>query len=74
MVLLLSFFLNVFLSFSQVLGESLYISGKYLDFEKKFVMAQSKVETFSSKNESLKKQISALLKKAKVDKDCLKTL
>lgn len=37
-------------------------------------MAQSKVETLSSKNESLKKQIYALSKTAKVDKDCLKTL
>nr|POF14747.1 hypothetical protein CFP56_47355 [Quercus suber] len=58
----------------QVLGESLYISRKYLDFEKKFVMAQSKVEALSSENESLKKQIFALLEEVKVDKDCLKTL
>lgn len=74
LVLLLSFFLNVFLSFSQVLGESLYISRKFVDFEKKFVMAQSKVETISSENDSLKKHISALSEKAKVDKDYLKTL
>nr|POE61763.1 hypothetical protein CFP56_74900 [Quercus suber] len=54
----------------QVLGKSLYISGKYLDFEKKFVMAQSKVEALSSGNESLKKQIFALLEEV-VEKEIL---
>lgn len=43
-----------FLSFPHVLGESLYISRKYLDFEEKFVMAQSKVESLFAENELLK--------------------
>ncbi|XP_050247560.1 uncharacterized protein LOC126695008 [Quercus robur] len=32
----------------QVLGESLHISGKYLDYEEKFAVAQSKVDSLSS--------------------------
>ena len=67
-------FLMPFFSFSQVLGESLYMSRKYLDYEEKYVMAKSKVESLSNKNESLKGQISALADEAKKDKDHLKTL
>ena len=63
-----------FLSFPQVLGESLYIFEKYLDFEEKFMMAQSKVESLFAENESLKGQIFALVNEAKRDKDHLKTL
>ena len=51
----------------------MYISGMYLEYEEKFVMAQSKVEFLSSENKSLKSQVSALLDKAKKDKDHLKT-
>ena len=40
--------------FSQVLGESLYISGKYLNYEEKYVVAKSKVESLSADNDSLK--------------------
>ena len=57
-----------------MLGESLYISRKYLDYEEKYVMAQSKVKSLSSENESLKVQVFALSNKARKDKDCLKTL
>ena len=57
-----------------MLGESLYMSRKYLDYEEKYVMAKSKVESLSTKNESLKGQISALADEAKKDKDHLKTL
>ncbi|KAK9990789.1 hypothetical protein SO802_025774 [Lithocarpus litseifolius] len=58
----------------QVLGESLYMSGKYLDYEEKYMVAKSKVEFLFAENESLKGQISALTNKAKKDKDFLKTL
>lgn len=63
-----------FFPFSQVLGESFYISRKYLDYEEKYVTAQSKVESLSLKNEPLKGQVSALSDEAKKDKDRLKTL
>ena len=55
-----------------MLGESLYISGKYLDYDKKLVEAQSRIASLSTENESLTIQISALANKK--DKDHLKTL
>ncbi|KAL0008460.1 hypothetical protein SO802_009962 [Lithocarpus litseifolius] len=58
----------------QVLGDSLYISGKYLDHEEKYVMAKSKVESLSAENESLKSQIFTLADEAKNEKEHLKTL
>ena len=45
---------NISLHSLQVLGESLYIFGKYLDYEEKYVVAKSKVESLSVENESLK--------------------
>ena len=48
-----------------------------MDYEEKYVMAKSKVESLSTENESnesLKGQISALADEAKKDKDHLKTL
>ena len=59
---------------SQVLGDSLYISGKHFDFEGKLAEAQSKTTSLSTENESLKGQIIALVKEAKKDKDCLTIL
>ena len=57
-----------------MLGESLYISGKYLDYEEKYETAKSKVESLSLENELLKGQIFALSNEANMDKDRLKTL
>ena len=57
-----------------MLGESLYIFGKYLDYEEKYEIAKSKVESLSLENELLKGQISALSDEANMDKDHLKTL
>ncbi|KAL0010838.1 hypothetical protein SO802_005946 [Lithocarpus litseifolius] len=57
-----------------VLGESLYISGKYLDYDKKLVEAQSRIASLSAENESLTIHISALANEAKKDNDILKTL
>lgn len=60
---------HVSFSSLQVLGESLYISGKYLDYEEKLVEAQSKTNSLSTENKSLKDQITALINEAKKDKD-----
>nr|POE51269.1 hypothetical protein CFP56_14703 [Quercus suber] len=47
---------------------------QYLDYEEKYVVAKSKVESLSVENESLKSQISALAEKSRKDKELLKTL
>lgn len=54
-----------------MLGESLYILGKYLDFEGKLAEAQSKSTSLSTENESLKGHITTLVDEAKKDKDHL---
>ena len=58
----------------QVLGKSLYIFGKYLDYEEKYVTAKSKAESLFADNKLLKSQIFALADESKKDKDHLKTL
>ena len=58
----------------QVLVESLYISGKYLDYDKKLVEAQSGIASLFAENESLMIQIFAFADEAKKDKDHLKIL
>lgn len=68
------FFLTITYLSLQVLGESLYISRKYLDYDKQLVEAQSWIASLSTENESLMIQIFALADKAKKDKDLLKTL
>ena len=57
-----------------MLGESLYILGKYLDYDGKLAKTQSKTISLSAENELLKSQISTLADEAKKDKDRLKTL
>nr|POE99004.1 hypothetical protein CFP56_59220 [Quercus suber] len=57
-----------------MLGESLYILGKYLDYDRKLAEAQSKVASLSADNESLPIQIFTVADEAKKDKDRLKTL
>ena len=57
-----------------MLGKSLYISGKYLDYDKKLVETQSRAASLSTEIESLMIEIFALADKAKKDKDRLKTL
>ena len=52
----------------------MYISGKYLDYNKKLIEVQSRIASLSTKNESLTIQISALVDEVKKDKDRLKTL
>ena len=57
-----------------MLGESLYISGKYLDYEEKFTVAQSKVDSLSSKNKVLKAKVTSLSNEVEKAQDRLKTL
>ena len=57
-----------------MLGESLYIFGKYLDYDKKLVEAQSGIASLFAKNVSLMIQISTLTDEAKKDIYHLKTL
>ena len=52
----------------------MYISGKYLDYDKKLNEAQSRIASLSAKNESLTIQISTLTEVVKKGKDRLKTL
>lgn len=52
----------------------MYILGKYLDYHKKLVEAQSRNAFLSTENESLSIQIFALADEAKKDKDRLKNL
>ena len=54
--------------------ESLYISGKYLDYDKKLVEAQSGIASLFPENELLTIQIFAFADEAKKDKDRLKIL
>lgn len=67
-------FLKPLFPFLQVLGKSLYIFGKYLDYEEAYVTTKSKVDSLPGKNEPLKSQIFTLADEAKKDKDRLKTL
>ena len=57
-----------------MLEKSLYISRKYLDYEEKYVVAKSKVESLFVENELLKSQIFALAEESRKDKERLKTL
>nr|POE78726.1 hypothetical protein CFP56_53855 [Quercus suber] len=44
----------------KLLGESLYLSGKYLDYEEKLVTTQCKVDSLSTENVSLKNKVTSL--------------
>ncbi|KAL0010979.1 hypothetical protein SO802_006087 [Lithocarpus litseifolius] len=58
----------------QVLGESLYLLGKYLAYEKKLASSVSQVESLSSKNAMLKEKVSSLKGEAKETQEHLKAL
>ena len=69
------FSFNFFYFFTlQVLGESLYISKKYSDYEEKIVMAQSKVDSLFFENELLKTKVKSLSNEMEKAQDRLKTL
>jgi len=57
-----------------VLRESLYLSRKYLDYEEKYVLAQSKVESVSFKNAFLVEQVTKLTADLVKAQDCLSVL
>ena len=54
--------------------ESLYLSRKYLDYEEKYVLAQSKVESISFENVSLAEQVTKLIADLVKAQDCLSVL
>ena len=69
-----SFFL-FFLSFCfQVLGESLYLSGKYLAYEEKLASFISQMESLSLENALLQDKVTSLESEAKEIQECLKAL
>nr|POE94833.1 hypothetical protein CFP56_12688 [Quercus suber] len=53
----------------QVLGESLFISGKLLDLEKKVATSEPLVKSLSAENETLKNKVAILNAKAENDKE-----
>ena len=68
------FSFNFFYFFTlQVLGESLYISKKYSNYEEKIAMAQSKVDSLFFENELLKTKVKSLSDEMEKAQDHLKT-
>nr|POF23755.1 hypothetical protein CFP56_13692 [Quercus suber] len=58
----------------KVLGESLFISRKLLDLEKKVVTSKPLVKSLSTKNETLKNKVAILTTKAENEKEHVATL
>jgi len=56
------------------LGESLFVSRKLLDLEKKVAMSEPLVKSLSTKNEMLKNMVAILTAEAENDKECVATL
>nr|POE75718.1 hypothetical protein CFP56_49127 [Quercus suber] len=56
-------------SSSEALGESLFISGKLLDLEKKVSIAEPMIKSLSIKNETLKNKVAILAVEAENDKE-----
>ena len=71
--MLFFFLFNLSLCF-QVLGESLYLSGKYLAYKEKLASSISQMESLSSENTLLKEKVTSLESKAKETQECLKAL
>ena len=61
-------------NFSKVLGESLFISGKLLDLEKKVVMSKPLVKSLSAENKTLTNKVTILTAEVENDKECVATL
>ena len=60
--------------FSQALGESLFILGKLLDFEKRVAAAELVVKSLSAEREALRNKIAILTIEAENDKEHVTTL
>ena len=58
----------------QALGESLFISGKLLDFEKKVATVEPMIKSLSVENETLKNKVAILVVEAENDKERVVTL
>ena len=56
------------------MGESLFISAKLLDFEKRVANTEPMVKSLSVENEALKDKVAILIVEAKNDKECVTTL
>ena len=56
------------------MGESLFISGRLLDLEKKVATSEPLVKSLSAENETLKNKVAILTAEAENDKECVATL
>nr|POE61485.1 hypothetical protein CFP56_37789 [Quercus suber] len=56
-------------SSSEVLGESLFVSGKLLDLEKKVATFEPEIKSLSAENETFKNKVAILTVKAENDKE-----
>ena len=54
--------------------ESLFVSGKLLDLEKKVAMSEPLVKSLFIENEMLKNKVAILTTEAENDKECVATL
>ena len=61
-------------NFSKVLGESLFISGKLLDLEKKVATFELVISSLSAENEMLKNKVAIFTAETKNDKERMATL
>ena len=56
-------------TFSSVLGESLFVSGKLLDLEKKVATSELVIKSLFAKNEMFKNKVAILTVEAENDKE-----
>ena len=56
------------------LGESLFVSGKLLDLEKKVATTEPMIKSLFAENEMLKNKVVILTVEAENDKECVPTL
>jgi len=56
------------------LGESLFVSGKLLDFEKKVATVEPMIKSLSAENEMLKNKVAILAIEVENNKECVAAL
>nr|POF26763.1 hypothetical protein CFP56_46032 [Quercus suber] len=61
-------------SSSEALGESLFVSRKLLDLEKRVATSESMIKSLSAENETFKNKVAIFTVKAKNDKECVAAL
>lgn len=69
-----NFYITFFSCEFQVLGETIYITYKYLSLEAKAMAAGSKVEVLEAKNAKLKRDLISAMDEANTAKEKAKTL